>query len=95
MKKENGMFIKITNKGAVMGIHMISTSLIQLLDAKRFDKVKTVEDLKNSYLEFLNKHLVWLDRKDDNTVSAKEIKQAKKIGNEVIKMIETLWNKDI
>ncbi len=89
MKNET-VGIKITNKGAIMGVHMTSMSLLQLLNTKNFN-IKTVDELKEFYIKELEKQIKWLDREDDQTTTQEENNEAKKYGKDTIKMIKKLW----
>lgn len=95
MKKNETMVIKITNKGAVVGISMFGNVLIGILNSKRYSKSKTLEDVKDDMISQIKKSVLWLDRKDDNTATQEEIKFAKKQAKEAIKMTEKLWNEPV
>ncbi len=92
MEKDESILIRITNKGAIVGIQMYSAILIALLNVKRITNAKTIEDVRDDFLKQLEKQTSWLDRADDKTASREEIKKAKKDSEETIKMVKKLWN---
>ena len=93
--KEEKIGIKITNKGAAMGVEMRGAFLVQLLNFKRFTKVETLDELRQEALKDMDKQLKWLERPDDNTLLEKDKKQVIKNAEECKKMIKKLWNKAI
>ena len=82
------MQIKITNKGAAMGVYQIGNVLTYLSVVKNEGKLQTLDELISDTKNQLEKMLTWLDREDDGTISQKEINQVRKMGKEILK----IWN---
>lgn len=91
--ENNKIGIKITNKGAAIGVEMRGNFLIQLLNFKRFTRVETLDELKQEALKDMDKQLKWLDRKDDKTLTTEEKKFVIKNAKECKSIIKKLWNK--
>jgi len=86
--KEKTLLINITNKGAIVGIHQMCLVLSYLTVQERTTDIKTLKDSIEETKAQLKKMVLWLDRKDDKTISKKEIKQTKEIALETLKMFK-------
>ena len=80
------MQIKITNKGAAMGVYQIGNVLTYLSVVKNEGKIQTLDELISDTKNQLEKMLKWLDREDDGTISQKEINQVRKMGKDILKI---------
>lgn len=92
--KDKKLVIKITNKGAGIGLLMFSSSLVGLMAFhNQHPKIKTIEKYKKNLLEKLEKSIKWTEREDDGTVDKKELAKIRKEAKKTIKWVQKVWKK--
>jgi len=84
--------IKITNRGALEGLSLFSDALIGLAAFHNQNPdAKTIDEYRDSLIEYLEKVIVWTTRPNDGTADEKQLAKERKNAKETIKWVKKIW----